>query len=308
MSTPTRQSIVSGPGAVIFGGQTFHDKDGIEAAIETTGEDAPSSLYGPLNKFKADQIGKITFTPCGSLTAALLAVLFPHQSPVIGSSLFGAADAPAVVHSLAGVKLTAVAAALSKIPNLKLSAVKTAFDQAELTFLVGNGLGPETENGFYKVESEVFSATAVGNTTVLAGVYLGTYGQTVIHTLDGWDVEFSLDTDPVVIDDSGTVDLLLKGVTVRASCTPVGITEAALLAMQPALLARGTSLIGASDLVIAGGTGCLTVTLKNARCMSGPVKWGASTLRAGQIGFEAHRAFAAGVGGSLYTVGIVAGA
>lgn len=308
MATPTRQTIISGPGAVIFGGQTIHDKEGIEASIESQQEAALSSLYGQVTAFKADQVGKITFTPCGSISADLLAVLFPHASPVMGASLFGAADAPAVVHSLAGVKLTAHAAALTKIPSLALSPVRTAFGQAELTFLVANGLAPSTASGFYTVAAAAFTATALADTAVKTGVYLGTYNATTIHTQDGWTVEFDLQTTPVVIDDTGTVDLLLSGLTVRASCTPVGITEADLMALQPHLLDRGSSMIGAYDLTIATTVvGGLSVVLKNARCMTGPLAWGNGKLRAGQLGFTAHREFTAGVGAALYSVAVVAG-
>jgi hypothetical protein len=307
MAIPTRQAIITGPGAVLFGGQTFHDKDGIEAALESTQEDALSSLYGRVTSFKADQTGRITFTPCGDLAAAQLAVLFPHTTPVLGSSLFGSSDATAVVHSLAGVKLTAISAALTQIPSLTLSPTRTALGPAGISFLVGNGLMPSAENALYKIESATFAATALGNTTVKAGIYHGTYGATTIYTQDGWQVTFDLQTSPVVTDDAGTVDLMLTGLTVRASCTPVGVSESTFLGWQPHTLDRGTSMVGASDLVIATSTvGGLSVTLENARFMSGPVRWGAGTLRAGQIGFEAHRTFTAGVGGALYAVAVVA--
>jgi hypothetical protein len=309
MSNPTRQSIVSGPGAITFGSQTFHDKDGIEAVIESSQEDAFCSQYGRVASFKADQTGRITFTPCGDIAAAQLAVLFKHTTPVIGASLFGSSDAPCVVHSLAGVKLTATAAALVQLPSLSLSPVRTALGPAAIAFLVGNGLAASGSNALYKIESASFTATAVGDTTIKAGVYLGTYNTTTIHTQDGWEVSFDLQTTPVVIDDVGTVDLLLSGLTVRASCTPVGITEADFLALQPHTLDRGASMVGGYDLTIATATvGGLSVVLKNARPLTGPLRWGAGALRAGQLGFEAHRSFAAGVGGALYSVGVVAGA
>ena len=75
--------------------------------------------------------------------------------------------------------------------------------------------------------------------------------------------------------------------TVRAKCTPVGLSESQILSALPIAKGRGTSLRGSNDLVIAGDGG-LTVTLKKASLVTGPLNWGTTALRAGQIGFEAN--------------------
>ena len=61
------------------------------------------------------------------------------------------------------------------------------------------------------------------------------------------------------------------------------------------------SLTGASDLVITGANG-LTVTLKNATMLRGPLQWGNTTLRAGEVAFTAHRAFSQGTPGAVFSV------
>ena len=122
-----------------------------------------------------------------------------------------------------------------------------------------------------------------------------------IATADGWTVNVDLSTDPVETDSLGTIDHTLSGVTVRAKCTPLGLTESQILDALPVSLGRGASLAGANDLVIAGAGG-LTVTLKNARIVTGPLAWGNTTLRAGEIGFIAQRSFSSGVAGALYSV------
>jgi hypothetical protein len=55
----------------------------------------------------------------------ILDALLPHKNPVIGASLFGSADVPCIVHGLDNVKLTLLAAALTKPPNLRLSSTST---------------------------------------------------------------------------------------------------------------------------------------------------------------------------------------
>ena len=67
------------------------------------------------------------------------------------------------------------------------------------------------------------------------------------------------------------------------------------------LTEEGTSLTGASDLVITGANG-LTVTLKNATMLRGPLQWGNTTLRAGEVAFTAHRAFSQGTPGAVFSV------
>ena len=46
------------------------------------------------------------------------------------------------------------------------------------------------------------------------------------------------------------------------------------------------------------------MTLNNARLVTGPLAWGSTTLRVGEIGFIAQRSFSEGVAGALYSVEI----
>ena len=258
----SRTSIIRGPGAVKFGAVTLYDADGINAEIDSATQEVPSSISGPLDTIKTDQTGSVTLTPCGQLSADILAALFPHQTPQIGASLCGAADTPLLVHSLAGTKVTFLNAFLSGVPELLLSPVKTAFGQAAFTALLANGKAPGDENAFYKVESGAYNL-GYPDPEGLTGVhYTGTFGPLSIpDTADGWTVNVELGTE------------------------------------------RGASLRGESDLVIAGAGG-LTVTLKNAKIVTGPLAWGNTTLRAGEIGFIAQRAFSQGTAGALYTVAL----
>ena len=297
MSIPSRTSIVSGPGAITFGGETIHAQGDISAALETTSQDLVSSLLGRMDAMKADQSASISMTPCGELTEDQLVVLFPHQSPVIGSSLFTGTDAPLVVLGMDGRKLTFHAAALVGVPSLDLSPVRPAFGAARWQALLAAGKAPHEASALYTEAAQAWGNAVPSAATMLTAVYTGALGATTIYTADGWRVSVELATSPVPSDDAGTVDLLLAGITVRASCVPVGITAAQVLAQLPPLLARGTRMAGASDLVISAAS-ALTVTLKNARAVTGPLQWGSTTLRAGELGFLAHLA----TDGTLYSV------
>jgi hypothetical protein len=132
----TRQNVVSGPGSVTLNTLQMFDDGEITAGFDIESFDIRSSAHGKLGENLRDVQGKINFKPCGVVTQTILDALLPHKNPVIGASLFGAADVPAIVHGTDGVKLTLLAAALTKPPTLKLSASETLFSSdAEFTAL-----------------------------------------------------------------------------------------------------------------------------------------------------------------------------
>lgn len=287
----TRQSIIRGPGTITFDGVHLWDKDGITAEIESATQEIPSSISGNLDTIKTDQIGRVSLTPVGNLSEALISVLYPDyaQTPEIGKSLFGISDAPLVVSSRAGTKVTFNAAALTQLPELRLSPVATAFGQAQFTALVPNGKLPtDATTKFYTVAAATYADGEPPRDGLSGFHYTGTFGSLSIpDTLDGWTVTPEMQVEAVTTDSQGTIDYTLTGMTVRASCTPLGLTEQQLLGALPVLNGRGSSLASANDLVIASDGG-LTVTLKCASLVTGPIQWGATMLRAGQIGFIAN--------------------
>jgi len=298
----TRQSIIRGPGTVTFGGVKLFDANGISAEVDSSTQEVPSSIAGKLDTIKTDQIGKVTLTPVGNLSGNLLAVLFPSwlKSPEIGRSVFGSTDSPLVVQSRAGTKVTFLAAALTKCPDLLLSPVKTAFGQAEFSALLANGKLPTDANSLYAVASAEYADGEPPRTGLTGFHYAATFGSLSIpDTVDGWTVSIDLQLNPVTTDSQGTVDYTLGGVNVTARCTPLGLTESQILAALPVLNGRGSSLASANDLVI-GATGGLAVTLKKAALVTGPLNWGTTTLRAGELGFTAN---IDPTDGSLFSVG-----
>ena len=304
MSTINRTQILRGPGSVKLGSLAIFDATGITAEVEQATEVIPSSISGILDTIKTDQIGKISFTPCGHLSADLIAALFPYQTPVIGASIFGSDDVPCDIHSLAGTKVTFVNTAVTKLPEIYLSPVKTAFGGVELTALLGKNKEPGDADAFYKVAAATYSAGNPSPDGIVGVHYNATYGSITINdTSDGWTVVPTIELAAVQTDKLGTIDYTLSGVTVTASCKPYGLTESQILSALNISGARGSSMRGASDLVITG-TGGLTVTLKNASLTSAPLEWGTAADRVGKLQFTAHRSFSNNVAGALYTVAL----
>lgn len=287
----TRQSIVRGPGTVTYSSVKLFDASGVTAEIDSATKDVPSSVSGTLDTIKTDQVGKVTLTPVCGLSAALLAVLYPDwlRRPAVGRSVFGASDVPLVVSSKAGTKVTFACAALTKPPELRLSPVETAFGAAEFTALLPNGKLPtDASSKLYKVEAAAYADGEPPRTGLTGLHYAATLGDLAIpDTLDGWTVTVEPRLEPVATDSQGTVDYTLAGVDVTAKCTPLGLSEAQILSALPALRGRGASIAGADDLVVKAAGG-LTVTLRHASAVAGPLNWGAASLRAGELGFRAH--------------------
>ena len=294
-----RQTILTGPGAAKFNGVVIHDASGITLNIDSATQDILSSVTGKLDTIKTDQRGTVTLTPAGVVTQDILDALFPHQSPAIGSRLFGATDTTLVIHGTDGKKVTLFNAALTGVPDMLLSTIRTAFGEAEFTALIADNKSPDAANAFYKVEAAAYDAGQPDPLGITGTPYNATFGSLLLpDTTEGWTISTELETQPITTDNIGTVDILLTGVTVRASCTPLGKSVEQILAALPVAKLRGASTRTNNDLVIAGQGGGLTVTLHNAALVTGPMQWGSTALRIGQIGFVAHRNAA----GRLYTV------
>lgn len=302
-----RESVIRGPGTVKLGTVQMFDREQIKADIKIETFDVGASAYGTIDTRRKDVTGAVSFRPCGRINANLLAALFPHGTPSIGASLFGAADTECIVHSLAGQKVTFHSAALTKMPGLKLSTTETAFSgDAEITALVKNNTPRTTAASFYSVAAEAW-AGSFDVTDVKGGSYQGVWGTgpgVTFQTAEGWDIEVDMQTEPQYCDGVGTYDVMLTGVTVRAKCRPIGLSESALLGylnVQGANAVMGGSMRSGLDLVISAAN-ALTVTLKEVALMEGPMEWGNTNLRVGEIGFMAHRSVSGGTPGALFSV------
>ena len=233
-----RTNILRGPGTVIYNtgndAQTIFDATGITADVESSSKEIPSSVSGAIDTIKTDQVGTIRLTPCGQLSDDLLALLYPYGTPTIGARVFPDADVPLTVHSVAGTKVTFVNAALTTMPPLTLSPVKTAFGEAVFTALLGLGKKPSDANSFFTTASAAYASGGPDPTGIVGVQYSATFGSlNILDTLDGWTVTPEIQLEPVTTDLLGTVDYTVSGVTCTATCTPLGLTESQLLGALP---------------------------------------------------------------------------
>jgi len=301
----TRSNLVRGPGAVLVGSVCVHDAEGIESEILVEANEAMSSLHGPVERYIASRSGSTSLTPTGEISAALVALLCPWQDPQIGSSLFGAADVATIVHSKAGTKLTWTASAVVGAPVLRMSAARTHFSgPLQLRHCIGTGLEPEAANALVKVESAAYSAATYpfDARAIKAGPVVAVHNSIGISTQEGWTIAPAAQISEERTDNEGLVDLVLQGATCVATCTPMGMSEAALKALVNPERAQGSTARSGHNLVLTQAASGLTVTLYDVSVLAGPLRWGTVTLRTGQLAFAANRVLASGVPGALYNV------
>jgi len=285
----TRQSIFRGPGRLTLGSTVIDNKDGISLSQEAVTADLGSDLNAFLGTIQTDQKITAGLTPYGALSEALLAALYPaaFRTPAIGSSLFGAADVPCTIHSTAGVLVTLFSAAVTTPPPLTLSAVATAFGAMEITALLANGKLPGETDALLKAATAAFSASTAQARPPTGVRYSAAFGSaTFAETAAGFKAEFPVSTDPVTSDNAGTLDLTLTGVRPACRFQPLDLSEAAVIALLGLNRARGSSTASGEDLVITGTNG-LILTLFNCAVLQGPLNWGVSALRAGELLFQA---------------------
>jgi len=302
-----RKLLVRGPGTFYYGPTPvkIFSSNGITAELDPVTKKLPSDIVGNLDTIKTDQRARIRVSNTGHISQDILDLLYPWRSPLssIGKGVFGATDVTAAVHSTAGVKVTFKNAALVRPPELILSRTNTAFGEAEFLALVG--LDGDTAAGLHAVTNEAYPPadvpllTAIGLTGAL---YTATWsGFDVTGTVNGWRINVEPELEDAQCDELGTIDQTLGGVEVTARCTPQGWNETKIMANSPISKALGMSIVPETNLVITSANG-LTVTLYNCALVSGPVQWGKTTLRSGELAFVAHP----NADGKLYDVAITA--
>jgi hypothetical protein len=293
----SRTDIIRGPAIVTFDGVTMYTEGDIttEESIETF--PIATSMFGPQTDERVDAIVQtVSFTPVG--VYAYRTKLFPHLTPVIGASIF--ADKDLVIKTLAGVTKTLHNAAVSQQPTLFFSATKQLYGPVTFTAIGADNVAWSGAAKRQTVASAAFSDVSFNPDHILTQPYAAAWGASspwdVIESEDGFSIESSLSLQAVTTDTDGVVDMTLGDVNYTAKCIPVGITEAELLALlklQGSGVARGKSLAAnANDLVLTG-TG-VVATLTKCAPKTGPTRYGATTLRAGELGFSGVRKFVTG--------------
>lgn len=306
-----RTSILRGPAIVTYDSQSFYSKSDIllELGVETFDIDA--SAFGKVDERVIERVARVRFTPAGEWEA--LAVLWPYGATTIGASVFTGTDKPLVIQTLDGTRLTFNAAAVTRMPSLRLSARETMIGEVEFTALGKDNEAWTVSNNLVATSSAAFSDTNFSIPAILTQPYTAVWDTGVgspwnpFQTFDGFTVNFDLSLSPLTTDADGVVDMMFSRLGVSVQCQPLGITEAQMitaLRLQGAGNARGRSLSANShDLVLTGAvTSTAVITINSAQMKMGGAGFGPTTPRIAPVTFVATREFSTGTPVALFTL------
>ena len=294
--------IIKGPAKVTYDGEVFWSKGDVTVSHETTLTGVATDQHGPVDERVDSLVARISFVPSGRLDEAV-ALVYPAVSRVVGASLFGTTAKTLVIEPLNGdhPKTTFHRVACTGLPNLVLSASATMLEQVTFTALRGAD---------DSAISSMFTTAAQGSAPaltfdpaqILMGPWTGAWRSDAVDpedptdydeitTMDGWRVQFGLQTSEDKVDAAGLCDITHSGLTVQVRAMPL-LTEAEIQVMlQRATVptpARGSSLGRDFSLVLTNADG-ITVTLAKCGVKDAQALFGKDKARQGEVVWTAAR-------------------
>lgn len=323
----SRDNLIQGPALVTFDSDQMYTEGDIQTDFNLETFERRTAIYGKVDEQISDRSAKVSFVPM-EITEANLTKLWPYASTPMGTKLFTGTDKPLEIWTTSGKKVTFAAAALTKCPNLILSAEKHILGQAEYTCLGANNTAWSTASSLVAVSSVSWvDPASLALASVLQGTWSGSWAASgawsAFTTENGFEIEFDVQTQPIKIDSDGTLTLVLTGFEVRAKCTPITTAAASeigeselisALQMQGSGSGRGKSMYNLAstyDLTITNDASAaqtpkqkLTVVLKKAAVKTAGMRFGHSVLRPGEVGWVANRTLSGSAITALYTMAL----
>ena len=326
MSISRHSAIVRGPAVVEFSGgsggsawtYTFRTKGDVTFDHETQAFDVESSELGVIDRRAQEIVATVKFTPVGVVDANGVAILWPHLSKLPGASLFPnstAGDTTVKIRPVAGsangVYDTIVLgnAAVTKMPDIVISAVKTQVGEVEVRGILENGEDWGEGAHWYNDNTGAPTLSTLSPSSIPTTPGTVAWGSvwTDIKTTEGVTISFDMQTQDETEDEEGIYDITLTGLSAKATLTPVAGFELNGIASQLHLYddqLRGGSIPRNNLVVTSRDVGGLAVTVYNASLRQLPLAYGATSRRVGQLTFEGAR----GTGNAVAAVSIVAAA
>lgn len=322
MPATSRASLVRGPSKNTYNGGVCFSKEDFEIKIIKDTLPITTSPTGKADERVIEVQVEASITPDGRWTNAVLgAFINPVANMVPGASLLTGSDLPFVASASDGQIHTINAAAVTKLPDIFLSAKKTMFGSLTVRGYRSLATGWLDANSLYTLATSGGSLT---DTTwvpqnIVVQPYSATWGAisgfTSFDTQDGWTISFNMETEEIETDSTGKIDVAFKSLEVMAKCVPVGPTATQILTAAKIQglsgssgMARGYSLHNdgsgsvTPDLVITGQDGASIVTLAAANIKTAGYQFGATKLRNGEVGFVSTRKYTTGAQQPLFVL------
>ena len=292
----TRGSTVRGPCTVTLGSDVFRTKGDVKVNLALETFNVESSEVPILDERLSEIPVTIEFEPVGQVTADLVAAMFAPLELVVGASLFGVADVACVITPLSGTdQITFHCAAITKMPNVIVSATKTTLGPMTITAILKN----TTEWTAAAARLTVATVTAptlaaIDPVEIPSNAARIKWGSSApwntLLSREGVVVSLDMQTENDVTDEHGLVDMVLAGITAKATLSPMGCSVAqamTALAVQGTGVVRGASLAArAMQLEIESALpGGLKVTIPSAALKTLPLVYGLTSPRFADVEF-----------------------
>lgn len=305
MPSISRTSIISGPALIQFDTQKFWSKGNVEIKIINDRFNVDTAHFGKVDERYQDRRIEVTFEPSGAITAALATRLWPYGSSIVGASAFTAADRALEIFGRDGRKITVHAAAVTKMPPLRLGANTTLIGPVTFTGLVKNNTDPTAATAYYTEAAVAYpndTGFAVSDikTAAASAVWGASAPWSSFVSESGFEVDFNLNLAPQKVDGIGTVDMTFQSLDVMLKAVPVGPAATDILAKISPVTGLGASIAGADNMTITAGTVACLLS-KPAITDSGLV-FGSAAKRVASTTWTATRTVTTGVADALFTV------
>jgi len=284
-----------------------------------------TSAADSIDQRDIEAYSEASFVPAGIWKNAVLGAIYtPFATYRKGASLLNSMAAtpvnlPFIANANDGEIHTMVSAAITKLPDLFLSAKKTMIGNMTVKGYRAIGEGWNDASSLRTIATTGGNAVDAGFTPggIIVQPYVANWGTTFqnFDTQDGWTISFALKTQEIEVDAAGKIDIAFVSLEVMAKCVPVGLTSSQILAAMkfqgltlPAGRGQSATSNGAGgltpNLVIAGinDAGATTITINQAQLKTSTDEFSPFKLRTGEIGFVGTRPFAAGVPGALFSM------
>jgi len=221
-------------------------------------------------------------------------------------------NTPLLINYFDGTLLTILNVAITKMPSLNLTAVKTPFGQVEFEGYTSSGLNWSDDDSLFTSGVQAITDTSYDPSQIPTVPYTAAFGDLApfndLDPRDGVQIDFNMELKDVMSDRDGIICRSIGSVTAMAKLLPQNLTFLDLLGeigIQGTGAARGASL-PAAELDIYSDTSNPYIALYGATLQNAPFQATSQDDPIKVLNFKTKRTFAAGVPQPVFFVGTAA--
>lgn len=295
-------TILQGPCKVVYGGATFYSEGAVTVKLVEDRWMVKVQGFRTMQERARNRRYEISFKPAGEWRN--LAVLFPYGATPIGTQIFNNTPLTIWTREATANKRVYSNAAITKLPGILAHVKDTILGDVTFTCLLKNNTLPGASDAYVVRSNDTYPVEALDISTIVSPIYSHVWGGDApwssFNVGDGGVVyDFPLELRDQNVDGLGTVNMVLKDHRATAKFTPVGITEAQLLAAVGANTVFGSAPT-TNNLVVAGAG--VDITLYAAQLRDENLNYSTEADRIGEVMAMATQGFEDGAELPLYRI------